>query len=393
MEEKDINESELSNIEVSFTPETNEQIDKLDNISVDAIAAVQESKTVSIDESLAEITAIQRTQQSQNQEILRAVDNLSNIVDKQENANNAVVQDPVVEALNDFKTESADNNLQLIKEIQTINTKTETATTSNEIVAKFDELIKTVSDLKQNNVSNISSENQTVNSELLNAIEVTNNNLTTVNNSQTENNNVLNQSVLKQEEFYNNILEKNENQNVINNSVLEQIEIQNTNNTQQNETFLRTLNDINSNTVSQLSDISNENKTIINNQNNTVQELRNTSNDNNTTANNNVKILERFDNISVVQNENLEQLSPINTELANNAESLNRLQQQVSNISNNNTNTSTTTIKETAAPAVSDDLKNFLQYSVQIQGGMLQLLQQLVDLQSAKRYTDSPIKN
>ncbi len=59
--EKELNQDDLSNVEVVFTPETNEKIDQLDAISLDNLSTSNDQKKVntSLEDDLSEITTCQ----------------------------------------------------------------------------------------------------------------------------------------------------------------------------------------------------------------------------------------------------------------------------------------------------------------------------------------------
>jgi hypothetical protein len=105
----------------------------------------------------------------------------------------------------------------------------------------------------------------------------------------------------------------------------------------------------------------------------------------------NVKLLERFENnLQVLEDKKAAPVEEKVEEVVSpEKQQLTKLQQDFSNISNIITNT---TVKDEKAKE-DNSLKEYLAYSIQIQSGMLQLLQQLVDTHQMKRFTDSPIKN
>lgn len=428
--EKELNNDDLSNIEVTFTPETNKKIDQLDEISLQGLDTSKEQKIVnqSLEKDLLEITNIQKEQLSQNQEILKTIENLNNLVNaKKDETVVEPLADPVVTALNDLKLENKDNNLQLIKEIQ----KTETQQVAVEkenvdltpLLSKFDDLNESILKLNQTNttvvnntenkeaLSNIVTENKNTNQELLNQITLGNQNtITEIQNLQKENVSNLTENNTKSETALKTIVDASKVNNTTNQTfvteetknfqnTLDKIEVQNNAKAEQNTEFINKLEEIKTSNENNLTTINNENKKLVNNQNEivntTLENLNTVKEDQNKT---NSQLVEKINNLTVVQNDKNEKtVEQTNTEklLENNKESFNQLQEKISNISSN-TNTTTTTTP-TLVTAEKEDPNNkiieYLDYSVQLQSGMIDLLQQLVDAQNVRRYSDTPIKN
>jgi hypothetical protein len=180
------------------------------------------------------------------------------------------------------------------------------------------------------------------------------------------------------------------NQNDINQSFLEHIAVQNDLSSKQNEEYINTLNNISNVNASQLTDLNNEQQNFYKSQNETLSSsLQNLSTVNNSE---NSKFFERFEsNLQVLEEKaNAPVVEEPVKDVVPSAEErqLTKLQQEFSNISNVVTNT---TLKE--QPKEDNSMKEYFMYSLQLQRGMLQLLQQLVDTQQMKRFTESPIKN
>jgi len=415
--EKDFDSNDLSNIEVTFSPDTEKRIDELDAISLDNKDVLKEQQNInkSLEESLSEIVAYQKQTVEQNNNLLKAIENLNGVKNDNTTEPETIENNPIIKELEDLKVSNNSNNQQLVKEIQTLNNVNDNSL----IVQKLDDLNLTLKDLETttvNQTTNVEENTKNVSS-ILNQSETNNKNLLTQNNAQnletlnkfetinqenlneiknisTKNTDILNQngetfndlkSVIQKSDVTNqNIAENQLNQTQNFESVMSKIENNNNANVEKNEQIVKTLNDIQtSNNATNVQTVEAANNTTNNNNNTTF---------NQTNADNTVvqsKIVERLENLTTLQKETLEKEVPVKEEVKTTSS-------QPSNsdvTTTNNTNTTNVVKKETANNFNSDSIVEALNYSIQLQGGMIELLQKLVDGQNMKRYSDPPIKN
>ena len=230
--EQDNADNELNNVEVTFTKETNDKIDKLDQIDVNNLdyAKQQEKVNENIEHALVEITDVQKEQQVQNSTVLKAIDNLNVISNKEPDAIKPTA-DPIVAALNELQAETKADNVNLIKELQNVKID-EKEIDFSPLLAKFDDLasaltvkpIADVTNVKNNNVTQgfesfndnfekYESQNVSLLEQILTS---SNENLTQVKSSQIENNDtrtensVANEKTLSELTNISQSIEKNE---------------------------------------------------------------------------------------------------------------------------------------------------------------------------------------
>lgn len=417
--EKTFDANELSSIEVTFSQEDQDKLDQIVDLNLESNSLLkkQQSEDKTLDDNLLQITDIQKKQVSQNETILNSLENLTSIT-KQNDTPETVVKDPVIAAIEDLKTENANDNKELINQIETI--KIEGFKTDNkDVVDELSKLNASVKDLslayvdnskiidnstKQNteiltNLNDNTKQYSSINSNYqkqLETIEVNNKNVEnltklqqqTVENLNQNNTNISEvQKTIQQNQVEQNNLQQTTNQNF--EKSLEQISVSNKTNEQNVKNVSQSLE--NFNTVQQKSENTNlTNNESLNQQFSDFQETQNL-----VVKEEVPKIVERLDNLTVLQNSSVEKIEQLKQNTEKN------------NIEKNNVSTSTNNINavNNPSPAIltpkktNDDdvdlttLAELIGQGIQIQAAMANLLQQLVDGQNLKRYTDNPIKN
>ena len=421
--EQDNADNELNNVEVTFTKETNDKIDKLDQIDVNNLdyAKQQEKVNENIEHALVEITDVQKEQQVQNSTVLKAIDNLNVISNKEPDAIKPTA-DPIVAALNELQAETKADNVNLIKELQNVKID-EKEIDFSPLLAKFDDLASALTVKPIADVTNVENNNVTQGFESFNdnfekyesqnvslleqILTSSNENLTQVKSSQIENNDTRTENSVANEKTLSELT--NISQSIEKNEQLHQKSMEQTNLklesalnqvTLHNENVEKSNVDLNSSITANNVEV----KNAIQNNSATNEKLQLKEGGN--VVNNNEResqVFQKIENFNVVkenfekeQSENQKSFEKTNEslqKLQNDVTSINKSSEKITATDATTTNNNTTANAEKSNDELIKSLQEYLSYSVQQQDGILSLLQELVDGQNYSRWSDSPIKN